>query len=171
LVKTTERHSEARVSGDFPWSRLAVRRGADDPDESQFKLALQALSFAEDRSAPAKHRATLARVYLYHARARDSKRALEILRELAADGADTAEVYNDIGAAFMQLGKNEEAIAQLDYALNKKPDFEEALFNRALAEQSAKKFEDAKRDWNRFILTTKDEKWKLEAEAHLRDID
>ncbi|HLG14672.1 MAG TPA: tetratricopeptide repeat protein [Blastocatellia bacterium] len=169
-LMSAPRRSEGRISG-FPWARLEIQRGENDRGESEYKLARNTLSYAEDRSAPAAERRNLARAYLAHGNVDDSTRALTILRDLAEDGVASAEVFNDTGVALMQLRNYKEAIPEFNKALEKDPKYEEALFNRALAKQRANMLTEAAQDWNQFISATKNDDWKREAETRLREID
>ena len=74
---------------------------------------------------------------------------------------------NDLGVAQFQLANYKEAIENFGKALGQKPDYPEALFNKALAEERAGRHEDAKRDWQQFINQSSDPSWKREAADHL----
>ena len=164
LAMKDERRSPARISGGLEYSPYSVTRGEEDSDELQFSRALNQLKYAESESAPAEARLALARVYLARGSRDEAKKAIAILESLAA----RAEALNDLGVAEFQLGNYNEAITRFDAALEKSPNFTEALFNKALAEERAGRYSDAQRDWEQFISQSSDEKWKAEARRHLK---
>ena len=167
LAVKDERRIPARISGGLPYSPYSVTRGDEDSEGLQFERALNKVNYAKDESANIKARWTLARVQLSLGNREDAKNALTILEQVLASGDQSAEIFNDLGVAQFQLENYSEAIANFNKALEKSPDFTEALFNRALAEESNSSIEAAKRDWQRFIQLTSDEKWREEAQKHL----
>ena len=165
-----QRRIEARISGGLEHSRYSgVTRGEEaDNDNLHFDRALGKLRSAEQDNAPATDRLALARVYLAGGTRSDIDRALKILNQLSASGVETAEVLNDTGVAHMQRDEYDKAIELFTRALAKSPNYDEALFNKALAEQRARRNDEAKRDWQQFIDQTSNEKWKAEAADHLK---
>jgi hypothetical protein len=162
---------EPRLTG-LPYSPFpAVLRGPEEGGDTQadlhFGRAQAAVEFAEDASAPAEDRLLLARVYLARGEAEYTRRALAILEQLSASGNQSPELLNDMGAALYQLGRYGEASAKFNQALDKSPGFNEALFNRAMTEQRIGNNAKAREDWNRFIETSSDERWKEEARRRL----
>lgn len=163
------RNTEARVSGGFVYSPYSVTRGAENSgDELQFSRAISKLRFAEKETAPVDDKLVLARAYLARGKSEDARRALTILDQLAASGVETAEALNDTGVAQFELRNYEDAITYFTRALAKSPNYYQALFNRALAEERARHNEQAKQDWERFIDQSSDDSWKAEARTHLR---
>jgi tetratricopeptide (TPR) repeat protein len=161
-----------RVSGGIAYSPYSVTRGDDRfTDDLYFDRALAKLTSAEQENAPSEERLVLARIYLARGRLADAKRALEILRQLAARGVETPEALNDTGVAHFELQQFDEASAYFNRALAKAPAFDEALFNRALSEQRAGRHDNARRDWQQFLDQSKDENWKAEGRAYLQDLD
>lgn len=167
LAIKDDRRIPARISG-LPYSPYYSTRGEEDREELQFERALNKMTYAKDKSAAAKARWTLARVQLASGNREEAKNALTILEQVVADGNHSAEIFNDLGVAHLQLRNYSEAIANFNKALEESPDFTEALFNRALAEEQDNRMEAAKQDWQQFIRLTSDEKWKEEAEGNLR---
>ena len=170
LALKDQRLIEPRISGRLPYSSYSgVTRGENANDDNlHFERALNKLSAAEQANAPAEQRLTLARVYLARGTPSDIDRALKILNQLSADGFETAEVLNDTGVAHMQRYDNDKAIELFTRSLAKTPNYDQALFNKALAEQRLRHNDDAKRDWRQFIAQTTDEKWKAEAADHVQ---
>jgi tetratricopeptide (TPR) repeat protein len=165
------RRSEARISGELPYARYSATRGVAASDNIQYDEALSKLKSAEAKDAPASERLALARVYLARNEGDDVDRAHRILSHLVAGGADSPQLFNDLGVAEYHLKNYSAAINNFDKALAKSPGFSEALFNKALAEQRASLYERAKEDWKRFIASTSDERWKAEAERHLESVE
>ncbi|HWP42118.1 MAG TPA: tetratricopeptide repeat protein [Blastocatellia bacterium] len=162
-----ERRIEPRISGGFAWSRYSNVRGEGEDDRLALGQAIDELKFAEAESAPASSRLLLARASLASGERERAEKALKILRELAASGNRSAAVLNDMGVAMFQLGYYREAVPVLDEALEKDPNYEQALFNRALANYRAQLTDEARKDFTRFLEGPFDEKWKDEARRHL----
>jgi tetratricopeptide (TPR) repeat protein len=176
LATKEERRIEPRLSGGLPHSSYPfVTRGAvadEDPQSDvQFDRAQAEMQFAESPSASAKDRQTLARVWLARGEADYTRRALAILEQLVAAGNQSPDLLNDTGVAMLQLGRHNEAINYFNQALAKSPGFNEALFNKAIAEQKAGSVAEAREDWKKFIETSSDEKWKDEARRRLKAIE
>ncbi|MFL6216643.1 MAG: zf-HC2 domain-containing protein [Blastocatellia bacterium] len=167
LAMKDERRSAARFSGGFAPSPYVARRGTDDSPDLQLRVAVGQLKAAESESAPVEMRQMLARAHLAFDRADHARQALTILESLSARGIETAELFNDLGVAQFQLQSYDAAIASFDQALSLNSNYSEALFNRALAEESAARYAEARRDWEQFINSISDAKWKAEAEQHL----
>jgi len=171
LAVKDKRSTPLRVSGNLEYSAYSVKRGDDrDNTDLQFSRALLKLKSAEEETAPASDRLVLARIYLARGTLEDSKRALEILSQVEARGVETAESLNDTGVAYFQLQDNKTAIDYFSRSLAKSPGYIEALFNRAVAEQGANRLADAKRDWEQFLVQSKDEKWNAEAGKRLKTL-
>lgn len=166
LAMKDERRSAARLSGGFAYSPYAATRGVEVSPDLQLRVALNQLKAAESESAPVEQRQMLARAHLAFDRADHARQAQAILESLRARGVQTAELFNDLGVAQFQLQNFGAAIASFDQALSVSPDYSEALFNLALAKESAGRYREARRDWQRFINSTADAKWKAEAHQH-----
>ncbi len=169
LAVKDARYTEARVSGGFDHSRYAGATRGDDSNHDDLLLsrAENKVKAAAQEPAAVEARLMLARVYLARGTREDAKRALEILNQLAARGVETPEALNDLGVAQFQLNKDQEAIDYFTKALAKLPRYDEALFNRALAEGRAHRNAEARQDWQQFINQSSDENWKTEARDHL----
>ena len=161
-----ERRNQALISGDLPYSPYLPVRGAKETDDLNYERALNKVEPADLRTAPPNVRHALARVRL--AMAGDNTRAaLDILEQLEASGVQSAELFNDLGVARLQLGRYDAAVECFRKAHEKAPDNPLFLFNKALAEQKADRADEARQDWNKFIETTSDERLKAEARAQL----
>lgn len=164
------RRIEARVSGGFDHSdyvRRATRGNDVGNDDLHFSNAENKVKAAGKETAAVDDRLVLARSYLLRGAREYTKRALEILSQLEARGVETPEALNDMGVARLQLDNYNDAIDYFTKALAKSPGYDEALFNKALAEEGARWYDDAKRDWRRFIDQSADDSWKSEARKRL----
>lgn len=162
------RRTEARISG-LAYSQYKVNRGVrTNDDDLQFSLAISEFKSAEQETAPVNDKLVLARIYLARGTREDIKHALTILDQVASRGVETSEALNDTGVAQFELGNYEDAIASFTRALAKTPTYLEALFNRALAEERARRHDQARQDWEQFINQSSDDGWKSEARTHLR---
>jgi tetratricopeptide (TPR) repeat protein len=171
LAVKDARYTEARVSGGLAYSRYAVTRGGGrNDDDLQFSRAIGKLQPAEQENAPVNDRLVLARVYLARGRHEDATRARAILNQLAGRGVETPEALSDTGVAELQLNNYDAAIEYFSEALAKSPNWGEALFNRALAEERARRDRDALRDWQQFIDQSPDDNWTAEARLHLNSL-
>jgi tetratricopeptide (TPR) repeat protein len=169
LAVQNKRPTPLRVSGGLEYSPYSITRGGGAENSGlHFNRALLKLQSAEQETAPTSDRLVLARIYLARGNVGDAKRALEILQQVASRGVVTAESLNDTGVAHFQLDDYETAIDYFSRALAKSPAYDEALFNRAIAEESANRIADARRDWEQFIAQSKDESWKMEARSRLK---
>jgi tetratricopeptide (TPR) repeat protein len=171
LAMKEERHTPARISGGLAHSPYRVTKGDEDGDGLQFERALSKLEYADKDSASPEARLALARVRLALGKREEAKRARVVLEQLVAGGNESAEVLNDLGVAQFQTDNYNEAISTFSKALEKSPGFTEALFNKALAEEHVGRTEEAKQDWQEFIRSTSDVKWKAEAEMHLNRLE
>ena len=165
------RNTEARISGGLAYSQYIDNRGAQAHDDDiQFSLALSELRSAEQDTAPVNDRLVLARVYLARGTREDVKHARMILEQVATRGVESPEALNDTGVAQFELGNYEVAISYFTRALTKSPTYCEALFNRALVEESAGHKDQAKQDWEQFINKSSDDNWKSEAQRRLNSL-
>jgi hypothetical protein len=166
LAMKDKRPIEPRMSGGFGWSKHIRTRGKENDERLKIESAIRRMEFAKDASASQKDRLMLARLYLASG-SQNAESALAILREIASSGRASVEAFNDLGAALYETGRFDEAVDAFTRALEKSPDYEEALFNRALANTRAGHTEEARRDWQQFINKPSDEKWKSEARSYL----
>jgi len=167
------RYTEARISGGFAHSPYAstTRGGGSINDDLHFDRAENKVKAAAQEPAAVEARLVVARVYLARGNREDAKRALAILDQLTKSEIDTPEALNDTGVAHLQLDNYPDAITYFSKALAKSPAYNEALFNRALAEGLFRRNEDARRDWQAFIEKSSDENWKNEAREHLNRLN
>jgi lipoprotein NlpI len=75
-----------------------------------------------------------------------------------------------MGVAGLQQSDYPAAIEYFKRALFKECTYDEALFNLALAEEFGNRTDDARRDWERFIQQSSNDRWKAEARNRLSSI-
>jgi tetratricopeptide (TPR) repeat protein len=167
MAMKDERRIEPRISGNFAYSPYFTTRGADDGDKLPLKRARDKMKHAENPTAPASEQLMLARAFLAGGERKDVQSALAILKNITDKGTRSPEALNDEGVALYVLGDFTEAIKYFTEALEKSPSFDEALFNRALANSRAHLDEEARRDWTEFLAKSSDENWKREARLYL----
>ena len=167
LALKEERRSRTRLSGGFQYAPFEGTRGEADSPDFHLRLAVSQLKAGESESAPTEMRQMLARAHLAFDDPDHVRQAQAILESLRSRGVETAELFNDLGVAQYQLWNYGAAVDYFNRALAINPAYAEALFNRAYAEEGAGRIEDAKRDWEAFINSTADPKWKAEARQRL----
>lgn len=163
-----ERRNQPLISGGLPYAPYSPKRGGGDSDDLNYERALDKVKFADNETAPVEARHTRARILLAEGGRDNVRKALVILDQLEAAGGQSAELLNDLGVAWLQLGDDyNRATAYFTRALQKSPGASEYLFNKALAEQKAGRVDEARQDWNQFISSTSDDRLKAEARSQL----
>jgi tetratricopeptide (TPR) repeat protein len=167
------RLSEARISGGFDYSRSAgTTRGGDNNDNDFYltRAENKVKAAADQESKGTENRIVLGRVYLARGTPEGAAQALTIYNQLGNLATENPEVLNDIGVAHLQQRDYAEATEYFKRALAKNPSYSEALFNLALAEEFDNRTEDARRDWQKFIDQSLDDRWKAEARNRLNSL-
>lgn len=169
LAVQDQRPTVARISGVLGYSKHTgeTRGGDSSADSVQLDRAENAIHAAAQDPAEVEARLVWARVLLARRNSDDVKRALVILEQLINSGVEKPEAFNDAGVAQLQSDEYEAAISYFNKALAKSPAYNEALFNKALAEQFFRHDDDARRDWQQFIDRAPDDDWKTEAKDRL----
>jgi tetratricopeptide (TPR) repeat protein len=101
-----------------------------------------------DRLSAAEYR-LLADLRYRSGRLPDAVRAYERALWLPADDRSRAEVENNLGSAYLDLGMPERGLSHLDAALARVPGFPEAEFNRARAWARTGRGAEARREFRR----------------------
>jgi len=98
-------------------------------------------------------------------------------RALERKPAD-AGLMADLGMAYALRGEAQNraadytlALEYLGRALQSRPDFAEAIFNRALVYERMSLWDEAAREWRRYLDLDKAGAWREEALLRLRDLD
>lgn len=163
---------EARLSAPFAWAPLIppARGGADveiSVEARQAALALEALA-RDDRTAD-----TLAAAGMAKLAVGETDAAIDLLEEANELEPSHARARSDLSAAYLTRWRRQGDAASLSSALNAAeaalaiaPQFEPALFNKALALE-ALGVEGAEAAWDACLAVARDAGWRQEAEAHL----
>jgi CHAT domain-containing protein len=184
-----ERPIEARIS-QMNYAPYVVTRGPGDErvDQDQLRLAeLTLLNALSKNPTPAVHY-TLGKVYLA------KKQFDQAIKEFDAalnGGAKSAQLYSDLGAAYLELGKfdlhkgpanapsagggkgMEELAASMEdltKALELNPNLLEALFNRALCNERLTLYAQAESDWQEYLKKDSTSQWAEEARRNLQEL-
>jgi CHAT domain-containing protein len=174
---TNGRLFESRISG-VDYAPMAQLRGESRDDTRLAEAELLALKQErENPGAPAFH--TLGRVYLA---GQKFDKAIEWLDKAAQVRPDDAGIQSDLGAAFLEKGRQEpdptkraeamiKSLAHLDKALQLDESLLEARFNRALLHEQMHLTERAKADWQRYIEKDANSGWADEARKRLAQLE
>ena len=160
---------------------MAQLRGDGKANLDDTRLAeAELIALKEEREnpgAPAFH--TLGRVYLA---GQKFDKAIEWLDKAAQAQPEDAGVQSDLGAAFLEKGKQEtdptkraeamiKSLAHLEKALQLDESLLEARFNRALLYEQMHLPERAKTDWQRYIEKDPNSGWADEARKRLAQLE
>ncbi|HSE17928.1 MAG TPA: CHAT domain-containing protein [Pyrinomonadaceae bacterium] len=170
---TNGRLFESRISG-LDYAPMAQARG-ENLDVTRLTEA-ELLALKEEREnpgAPAFH--TLGRVYLAQQK---FDKALEWLNKAAEARPEDARIQSDLGAAFLEQGRQEADLTKraealitsldhFDKALRLDDSLLEARFNRALLYEQMHLPERAKAEWQRYLEKDPNSGWAVEARKRL----
>jgi hypothetical protein len=186
---------EARISlstAYIPYAPPRVTRGGEQQQgvnlqQRNAELILE--DFASEHPGPESQHA-LGEFYLLKG---ELQEAIDNLRKAADSDPKNAQYHSDLGAALLEEGKFEqtmadstgsshessvspkkdfeEALAQLNLALDLKPSLLEAIFNRALVYQALMQRDQARADWRRYLGKDPTSGWAIEARKHLDELD
>jgi tetratricopeptide (TPR) repeat protein len=160
-----QRPIEARISA-LPYSSYSQTRGnsADEKRTDNLRRAQLHLEQAvRDKAAPEAHHA-LGKVYLAQGRLDD---AIKEFEQALNGSKNQAQVYNDLGVAWLQKEDYDRSIDSFNKALQLDGNFQDALFNRALAYEKQSRTDEAKKDWNEYLKRDSTSPWADEARRHL----
>ena len=159
-----QRPIEARVSA-LPYSPFSSTRGsnADRTTDELRRAELHLLQAVKDKPTLEAHHA-LGKVYLAQDKA---DQAISEFNQSLSGNQKPAQVYNDIGVAWMAKKDFGRSLESFNKALQLDGTLQEALFNRALCYEKQSRFEEAKADWNAYLKRDSNSKWADEARQHL----
>jgi tetratricopeptide (TPR) repeat protein len=160
-----KRPIEPRVS-ELAYSSFESTRGSAANDERAEHLRRAQLNLEQairQKPTPEAHHA-LGKVYLAQARPDE---AIKEFEQALSDSRSQAQIYNDLGAAWLQKGDFSRSLDSLNKALQLDGDLLEALFNRALCYQKQSRFEEAKTAWNEYLKRDSSSPWADEARRYL----
>jgi len=172
-----ERPVEARISTLDYAPFVSTRSGEPQLVNSlELKRAQLLLSDAEKEQADADSAHALGKFYLLQ---KDHDKAIEYLQKAAKADTKNAQIYADLGAAYLEKGRLElksgkgledlgRSLEYLKQALEIEPNLIEALFNRALIHQHQGLYQEAKADWRTYLEKDSSSKWAVEAQGNLK---
>lgn len=168
---------EARIST-LDYAPFVITRSGDPQQVNSIELkrAQILLSEAEKEQADAESAHALGKLYLLQ---KEHDKAIEYLQKAVKADTKNAQIYADLGAAYLEkgrlepeTGKDPEDLARsLEYlkqALEIDPNLTEALFNRALVHQHQGLYQEAKADWRAYLEKDSSSKWAGEARDNLK---
>jgi tetratricopeptide (TPR) repeat protein len=160
---------ETRVS-ELPYSPFENTRGsaADDQRNDHLRRAQLNLEQAlRDKPKPEAHHA-LGKVYLAQGKSDDAIREFEQALAGSQSGIRSqAQIYNDLGAAWLQKNDFSRSLDSFNKALQLDGNLLEAIFNRALCYQKQSRLEEAKAAWNEYLKRDSTSPWADEARRYL----
>jgi tetratricopeptide (TPR) repeat protein len=175
-----ERPVEARISS-LDYAPFGSTRSGEPQrvNSLELKRAEILLRDAEEEQSDADSAHALGKLYLLQ---KDYAKAIEYLQRAAKTDTKNAQIYADLGAAYLEKGRleldssksHEDLDRSLEYlkqALGIEPDLVEALFNRALVHQHLGRYEEAKADWRTYLEKDPSSKWASEAQENLKRLE
>lgn len=162
-----QRPIEARISA-LPYSSYSSTRGNSVDEQRTDNLRRAQLHLEQavrDKSTPEAHHA-LGKVYLAQGRFDDAIKEFELV---LGGSKDQAQVYNDLGVAFLEKGNLDRSLVGFNNALKVDGNLNEALFNRALVYEKLSRSNEARADWNEYLKRDSTSRWADEARRHLNN--
>lgn len=168
---------EARVTG-LGYAQPAETRGPEDVQVDRQSLDLARLLLLRAPRGESSSQHALGRLYLYERKFDDAVAQLEAA---ARSDPDDARLLNDLGAALLERGKDEQrrqeegkaaedfgrAIQHLDRAVALDPALADALFNRALVYERLRLDARAEGAWRDYLAKDSTSPWAEEARRRL----
>lgn len=183
-----QRPLEARISR-FDYAPFGTIRGTGKSEVDDAELRRAELTFLDalnNRPTPAV-RHGLGKVYLTK---KDFDRAIEQFELALKEDPNNASIYADLGAAFLEKGKQESVaggetdrsagqgflniargVENLDRALQLNNGLLEARYNRALAHEYLSLTVQAANDWREYLKKDQTSPWADEARQHLQVLE
>lgn len=178
-----ERPLEARISK-FDYAPYSTTRGpgAGKIDQNELSRAeLTLLEALKNKPTPAAHHA-LGKVFLAK---KEFDRAIEQFDEALKGDPRNAQLYSDLGAAWLEKGKIDSggkepgkgmeelgrSLENLNKALELDPSLLEARFNRALCRQYLMLSQQAAEDWREYLKQDSTSAWAEEGKQRLQLIE
>jgi CHAT domain-containing protein len=169
FMKPGARAIETRVSGGLAWAPFRTPRPASSSKSGFFgSLTGSAAANVRGTEAPAdRHGQAVAELLGGHPLA-----ALKTLGS-EAESSNRPEVWSDYSAVLHETAMHDQApellaesLAASDRALALRPQFPEALFNRAIVLEHLGLREDAREAWEQYLAADSTGDWAAEARAH-----
>ena len=186
----SQRPVEGRISGIDHAPYIVPRNNAPIPVNETERRQADALLIEALKNDPGPSTYHAAgKLFLF---ARDLPNAINYLEQARQADPQNAQIYADLGAAYLEKGtleleaakanendvnsgKGSEDLARsLEYlkqALELNPNLPEALFNRALVHEHQQLYGQAKIDWKTYLAKDPDSPWANDAQEHLKDLE
>src|ERR1043165_9517295 len=184
-----ERPLESRITN-LHYAPFPSIRGSGPHDVNESELARSELLLLNEqkRKTTAATPHALGKVYLAK---KEFDKAIDQFEGSLKDDPNNAQVYADLGAAQFEKGKIEvensktnagaaesgkgmelfaRSLASLNKALDLDNNLQEALFNRALLQQSMGLLPQAEADWRNYLEKDPNSKWAFEARNKLTEL-
>jgi len=175
-----QRPIEARISS-LEYAPFPITRGSATDKVNQNELSRAELTLLEtlkNNPSSAAHHA-LGKVYLAK---REFDKAIEQFDAAIKGDSNNAQLYSDLGAAWLEKGKlNRDdaepgkrmaelgrSLENLNKALGMNPNLLEALFNRALCQEQLTVYSQAENDWREYLKQDSTSPWAEEARRKLQ---
>ena len=177
-----QRPVESRISGLNYAPFSTTRTLEEDHSNRELQRAELTLLNALHSNPTADVRHALGQVYLAKKQFDD---AINEFNEALKADPNNAVLYSDLGAAWLEKGKIDQAKAEagnsveafarslekLDRALELNPNLLEALFNRAVVHQYLMLLDDAERDWQEYLKRDSSSGWANDARRYLKTLE
>lgn len=184
-----QRPIEARVSA-VGYAPFIAPRNNEPPPVNTFERdnanRLLSDAFKEDADAASYH--ALGKFYLLE---RDIDKAIEFLEQARKADPKNAQIYADLGAAYLEKAKPEldtdrgpsgqsggkglehlgRSLESLNQALELNPNLLEALFNRGLVHEYQELYNQAEADWRAYLEKDPSSPWATEARELLKRVE
>ena len=153
-----------RPTGDFQLTPLSSQRG--HKQESAGDLATEKFrsSLAWNANNLSAQRGQALHAYLSN----KFEEAQQLLFALQQQYPTSAEVQNDLSVVALALHGAEQALNFVEQALVLRPNFPQALFNRAMLLQKLQRREDARRAWQEYLRSEASSPWHDFAQRQLQ---
>ena len=185
-----QRPVEARVSNLDHAPFIATRSNESPPVNTFERDRAQKLLFEAvktDANADSYH--ALGKFYLLD---RNIDQAIEYLERARQAKPNNAQIYADLGAAYLEKARQEldpsnpdptgqnggkgvedlgRSLDNLKQALELNPNLLEALFNRGLVHEYQKNYYQAETDWRVYLDKDSSSQWAAEAREHLKSVE
>ncbi|HKP80763.1 MAG TPA: CHAT domain-containing protein [Pyrinomonadaceae bacterium] len=176
-----ERPVEARVST-LDYAPFVITRSGEPQQVNDLELrrARGLLFDAEKEQADADSAHALGKLHLLQ---KEHDKAIEYLEKAAKADTKNAQIYADLGAAYLEKGRLEldagaepgkglvdlgRSLEYLKQSLEIDPNLLEALFNRGLVHQHQGLYQEAEADWRTYLEKDSSSQWAVEARQNLK---
>jgi CHAT domain-containing protein len=178
-----QRPTEARISN-LDYAPFVTTRdpGTEKVDQNELSRAELILLDALKKNPSAAVHHALGKVYLAK---KEFDKAIEQFDAGISSDPNNAQLYADLGAAWLEKGKREQdsaesgkgmeelarALENLNKALQLNPNLLEALFNRALCAEQMTVYSQAENDWREYLKRDSTSPWAEEARRKLQVLE